>query len=122
MPESEITYFAGLSIVGLLIGGFAALLLAPIYALFTGTLMLGVLSILVAILIIYVGKYTEVDALTVSELVVLFLMIGGIGTIITGFVPQAAAFILSGVQFTVSGLGFTLLYILIADAIVDKVL
>ena len=121
MPLNEVAYFFQLAFLSVFVGGIAALLGGAVFGLFTGTLMTGILAIAVAVLIIYMYKFTEVDGLRFAEWVVLLLILGGFGTLITNFVPSASAFILSSASFTVSGLGFTVLYVLVADAIGDKV-
>lgn len=117
----EVGYFLKTGTLAAVIGGIVSVLLAGVLGMFTGALMSGALLVVLVVAIVYMAKYTEVDALRFGEWVVLFLVIGAVGTFVSAFVPVASAYILSSTAFTVTGLGFTLLYVFIADAIGDKV-
>jgi len=120
MPASDIAKFLSTAFLALIIGGILSLILGGIFSV-VDTLMSGLLALLLAVLLIYLYKFTDLDGLRFAEWIVLLLMIGGLGTLITGFVPQVSQFILSSGAFTLTGLGFTILYIFVADAIADKV-
>ena len=97
------------------------MVLGPVLAAFATTLMgQVVVTILVAVGILLIAKYTKLDDQSFVEWIVLLLMIAAIGTLISSFAVGAGAFVLNVSNFTISGLAFTVLYVLLAELILHK--
>ena len=68
----------------------------------------------------YRAKQFYFDDQSFVEWIVLLLMIAAIGTLISSFAVGAGAFVLNVSNFTISGLAFTVLYVLLAELILHK--
>lgn len=110
------------ALIILFIAGFAAFLLTAMLGNFAmGAVGQGVLLIIVAIVMVLLRPMTKIDNMSVFNVIVLFLMLIGLGTIIGTFVPAIAPFLLVVGEFTASGLGFVFLYIQVAEIIRKRI-
>lgn len=108
------------AIIGGVVSYALGMVFSPIQALPWGMAITGVL---VFVLLAYLSKYSSVDQEKIFGLLMILILVGALGTMIASIVPAAAAFILTlGGNFTWLGLGFTLIYIMIADAVIEKMM
>jgi len=90
----------------------------PIQTMMYGQIIAG---FLVFFFLIYLAGFTDVDHLSIFQLLLVLILVGTIGSLIVTIFPPAAAFILVvGAGFTWLGLGFTLIYIMLADILIEK--
>ncbi len=104
-------------------GGLIAFLFATIGlgTLFTGW-MEGIFILIIVALAAYLLKYTDVDNMKVVMFFLLVGVIAGFGTILVGLAPFLAPYILSVQSFgSMSAWILTIFYILVGDAIADKI-
>lgn len=104
-----------------IIGGIMAYVLAMVTGMMTAIPLWGAVSILIAVILaVLLAKFGEVDDYNLFEFVILLGVVAFIGTVVTTLVPMAAPFILSVGAFTVGGLVWTFVYILLAEMILGK--
>jgi len=108
--------------VAVLAGG-SALFLSPFFAMDT-TNIIGIIVALVAIvLVIFLAKMSDVtfDDMNIFDLVMLFAMVGIIGSIIGLFAPQLSGVLLNVENPTISSLLLTFLWIGIAEVLTARI-
>lgn len=95
---------------GILLGTLTSV---PYWAVISGVVLIGALM--------WIKNMVTLDDVDIFEEVILFALVGLVGTVVTMFVPAANAFILTlGQTFTWAGLGWTLLYIALGEYITNK--
>ena len=107
------------AVIGGIIAFILGMVLGPINAIpARGAIIAGVIAV---VLLIYLAKSSDFDSVTIFQLIVILVLIGVIGTIITTIFPPAAPYILTVAgNFTALGLGFTFIYIMLADIVINK--
>ncbi len=123
MMKKQLTNLFVSALLVSFVGGLVAMILNMIF----GGLILSsafaslTASIVVLILLTILAKSANIDNLSAFNMIIYLFAISIIGTIIATFVPSIASVILVIDSLTLSGLAFTLLYIMIAEIILSKI-
>ncbi|MHC4397876.1 MAG: hypothetical protein ACYS1A_19705 [Planctomycetota bacterium] len=97
--------------IGIAAGIIAALLAVVLGMLPTDALSQIAINLGLLVLLIVIAAKTKLAGLTLYKFVILGSSIGIVGSIINLLLPAAGQFILSGIEFTISGLLMTMIYI-----------
>ncbi len=101
------------------IGGILSLLLGNLlFATLSAIPLLSGLTLVVGIvLVIFTAQHSRIDDMKWFDAVMLFIGIAVVGAVITSFVPSVSMFIISLSDVTLTGVIFSLFYVLSADAV-----
>ena len=101
-----------------IIGGFLAYLFGLFFGQMTTIPLWSTVSLLIAVILaLILAKRGSVDDYNLFDFVFLLGVVGVIGGFVTAMLPVAAPFILSVGSFTVTGLVWTFVYILLAESV-----
>jgi len=107
-----------------IIGGVVSILLSmilsaiePVFP-FAGGLVSGLIALALVILL---AKESKIDDMNFVGVLTLLFAVSLVGSIIATFLPVISPYILSVTDFTLSGLMWTVVYVMIAEAILNKI-
>jgi len=116
MVKKELMGLGVIALLAAIFGGVIAYILgmalSGIAVMTVGPIILALLGIGIAL---FLASKSKIDNWSFFRLVMLFGMIGVVGSVITMIVPATAFFILSVEQFTWVGLIWTFVYIMLAE-------
>ena len=123
MMKKELTNLFISALLVSLVGGLVAMILN----MFFGGLILSsafaslTASVIVLILLTILAKSANIDNLSAFNMIIYLFAISIVGSIIAMFIPSVASVILVVDSLTLSGIAFTILYIMIAEIGLSKI-
>jgi hypothetical protein len=107
------------AIAVLFIGGFGSYILGLLFGQLATVPLWGSISLLIGVVLaLLLAKKGNVDDYNLFDFVILLGVVGFMGGIVTALLPMASPFILSVGAFTVTGLVWTFVYILLAELVI----
>ena len=119
--KDEMMKLAKKALIVAIIGGIVAYLvttfLGPVIATGFGQIF-G--SIILLVLLLVLAKKAKIDDLNWFHAFVLIFAVGVFGSLLSFFVPYISAYVLSVTNFTLTGLMWTVLYVMVAEIVAGK--
>lgn len=111
------------AVVVAFVGGISAMVLTQLMTT-VNALQYGAVisSLLLFVLLVYLRKSAKIDDVKWFDAFLLLFVVGIVGGLLTAIAPQLSPFILAwGSEITLSGLMWTVLYVMISEITISKV-
>jgi len=79
-----------------------------------------VTGLLLVVAIFALGKHAKIDDMSFVNILAYLIAIGTVGTLMAVAVPQMSIYILSVSDFSLLGLGWTVVYVMLAEMVLSK--
>lgn len=103
-----------------ILAGLLSFVFAYVFGMLETTMAVIISGIILLIGLIMTAKYAGLDNKNWFTVLITLLSIAIVGSIVTTFAPQVSPYILSLTEFSLMGLGWTIFYWMLAEAVIKK--